>query len=673
MQGSFADPTPDVQYGEEGLLSYPIDPLKLDIEDDKLVDIIEDYEDDYDHFYDTKYHLAERRKANEIAYFARDTIQTDEEKLLKGIERKYQDNVLYEIMGTLKPLAMSRLPDLMATPGDDTQQAQDMAKEISIILDSEIKEEDNRKVLGLAYRHLPIYFTSIIKVWWDNEIDDYRFGVIHPELIKCDWTCATNDSDDMRFVIQKVPMTVETVGYKFPKAKEAFYKQLESEGLMPGGTETWALLATPLKLSEVWFDAYVPSKEEEEKLEKVSGVVWKYGKCILEKMKNPDFDYEGEKRYFSYDDVAQEKGKRTLNVQELMHIMGTGELPTNVKEEQVYHNYFRRPRKPYYFMGYDQWGKQPYDETSWVEQNLVNQKAVDRIGKGIQEKLAARGHHVLNKQAVTPAEVEEIDWDDRNLDLSVEGNPNEVHAYIPPEEVTDGEFREIGQTRERMYAIAHTDSTRGEVEKDTPATNVQIGREGDFTAEDDKVADTINPAAQWMAEWAMQFIKLRYTKDHFRWVLGSAGDAVYQRLNRNMIMEGMLVKVKASGTDKLRAQNNAMSMAKMEKTDIHSFYVDMGLSDPDGRTKKLILQQTDPIAYLKEVIKGDSISEDMAKELLAAPVEDNQSLLSAGGPMGAPQPQGGAPQAPPQNPSPQNTSAIPEVPMGPPAGSPRAL
>jgi hypothetical protein len=669
MQGSFNETSINTGFTQEGLMTESFDPLSLSIPDDELVDIIDDYEDGYDSFYKEKYDLFNRRKKNEVYYFGRQLIQAETEKSMKSYESRYQDNVLYEIMGTIKPLGMSRVPDLMATPGNDSQESVLIAQEMSKALDTEIKEQSNRFILGLAYKHLPVYFGSWIKAWWDNEMDDYKYGVIHPDLMKCDWTCSTHNVDDMKWTTQKVPLIVQEVGLRFPNTKQKFYAQLEKDGIMPGKKETWNALATMVKISEVWFHEY--RSVDGGKVERIDGLVWKYKDVILRKMKNPNFDYEGETRYFAYDQPGDEKTKRGLNPDELNQILMTGQLPENVKEQKVYHNYFRFPRKPFYLMGYDQWGRQPYDETSWIEQNLQNQKSLDKRGKQIEETLDNRGHHIFSKGAMTPADVEELDLSAPNMDLSVEGSPRDVHDFIPPERPTTQEFEEIGNLRSRMYAIAHSTAVRGEIKANAPATSNQIAREGDFTAADDCVEDTINPAAQWMADWAMQFIKLRYTKDHFRWIMGIAGDMVFQKLNRNMILDGMIIKIKASGTDKLRAQNNAMDMAKMQMTDPYTFFVDMGLSDPEGRTEKLILAKTDPMSYLKKVVKGLDSSQALAQALMNAELPSQPAEQQMQPPVAPPTMPGSPGALQPggtQNPTPTNTSQIPEIPINQPQG-----
>lgn len=627
----------------ESVATTPLDPIALDIPDKELVDVVDDRIKASRKFYKGEdYNLYERRAQMEMYRFGRQIMAKEQERQLKEYESRYLDNVLYEIELTIKPLAMSRMPDLMVLPGNESEEARLMAEEVSQAVDTQIKERQNRKVLGLASQHLPVYFTGIVKARWNPEMDDYQFECIHPDLIDVDHTCPTNNADDMQFVSQLVPLTVEEVVMRFPKKKEAFYKELKNDGLMVGDDPTWKELATTINIREVWFTWY--KKHEDTNWERIEGVLWKYKDCILQKMKNPNYDYEGETRYFSYDGDT----KRALNEVEFAHVGLTGQLPDNVQQEQVYHNYFRRPRKPFFFFGYDQWGKQPYDETSRIEQNLNNQRQLDKRGKQIDETLDNRGHNVFSKEAgLSPGDIEELDMNDPNQDLVVDGNVNMTHKYIEPPRPSAQEFEDLTNTRDRMYGVAGSSATRGQIQSDTATTN-QIAREADYTRADDLVDETINPAAQWMAEYALQFIKLRYTEDHFRELLGVAGKVVFLKLNRNMIDDGMIIKIKASGTDKLRAQNNAMEMAKMQMIDPYQFYVDMGLSDPEGRTEKLILAKADPVSYLQKVVKNLDTSQALAQALMNANV---------------PVPQG--PAVAPTQPQPQPNPVMPGSPLGP--------
>lgn len=187
-----------------------------------------------------------------------------------------------------------------------------------------------------------------------------------------------------------------------------------------------------------------------------------------------------------------------------------------------------------------------------------------------------------------------------------------------------------------------------------------------------------------MAGYSLQMIKLRYTADHFKEILGEAGTVVRLKLNRNKISEGMIVAMKASGTDKLKAQNNAMDMAKLELIDPKQFYVDMGLSDPEGRTEALILFKSNPQMYQAKYVLGLQTPEEIAEWLAKQPAPAPQPEIAT--PLnpqmsGVPTPQMGQPSMPqvqqpitPQAPTVDNTAQIPTTPpVGAPTGSPRNL
>ena len=57
------------------------------------------------------------------------------------------------------------------------------------------------------------------------------------------------------------------------------------------------------------------------------------------------------------------------------------------------------------------------------------------------------------------------------------------------------------------------------------------------------------------------------------------------------------VTITASGTDKLKAERRAVDMAKMKLIDPHTFYTDIGMSDPADRTLKLMLFLQSPAEY----------------------------------------------------------------------------
>jgi len=258
------------------------------------------------------------------------------------------------------------------------------------------------------------------------------------------------------------------------------------------------------------------------------------------------------------------------------------------------------------------------------------------------------------------AAVQMLDLDNPKLDALVHGNLNDVHKAIVPERPDAAQFNNVDITRQRMFSMAGANAIRGDLQSDV-ATSNQIAREADFTRADDLVMDTINTCSEWMAQWQMQFIKLRYTEEHLRQVLGAKGSMVYVRLRSDMIEDGMEVMIKSSSTDKLKAQRNAMEMAKLKMIDPMTFYEDMGMTDPEGRTQKMMLFTTDPMGYMVKYVMGMDNVQQMGQALNGTPPD---------GQMAPPPPPGGAPA--PQGPSPMDTSATPQPPIGVPA-SPSSL
>lgn len=663
------------------------DPIQLDIPDDELQKIVDKRIKDSKKFFEEKYDLSERREKNERYLFGRQLGQLEKDGKLKDYETRSNDNALYEIESSLKPLAMSKLPDTIVTPGGEDEERKESAKNLTLVIDDTNKKREQREIVGLAFKHLPVYFTAVLKARWNPEKGkggDYEFIEINPKYIVASHTATSRNPDDMDIIAQIVPQQVQEVIMKFPGKKKEFLEALKLESASAGGDPTWKELATEVKIWEVWFDWYKKKKDPEEveknesimepglQWEKVSGVLWMYEDVILDKMLDPNFDHVGEKKKFIYGVPGDESTKKEVQEQDLLMSALTGQEIPGVVEETVYHNYFERPHKPFFFFGYDQWGKVYLDETSRIEQNIRNQENLDDQNKTILDQIKTRVKHIWSKDSgLNKSDVQRLDMDNPRMDVVVDGDVSKVHKEIVPERPDAAQFNARGDTRARMLAIAGATAVTGKLQTDV-ATSNQIAREADFTRSDDLVEDTINPAYEWMARWQMQFIKLRYTDEHMKEILGAKGEMTYVRLRRDTISDGMEVMIKASSTDKLKAQRNAIDTAKLGPpySNPLDFFRDMGMSDPEGRAERGLLLMADPSGsmYMTSVIMGLKDVPQMAGAL-------NGPMGGAPAPMNQPNAMvPGAPPAPQQNPTPTDTTQVPaSPPTGPPQGSPRGL
>lgn len=647
------------------------DPLNLDIDDKIFIKTSNDLIRKSENYYKANYDLENRRKRNEKYLFGRQI----KDLKLKPYNAKYSYNVIYEAMAYLKPIALSKMPDLMVKPGTDTPESKASAELISKVVDSDIKEEKSRKILGLAFKHLPVYFTGVIKAFWNPELGkdgDYDFKNVQADNIVFDHTASTNNPEDMSFIAEKVEYSVKEIVMRFPDKEDDLYRELRRTGIFTdtNNEKTETGMGSKVKIWEIWFTWYEKENQEFERLE---GVAWYYNELMLKKMKNPNWDWEGEKQLFNYQQPVNEDSLKSsmfgmTDMQNpLLPMMGALNMQQQpqIQGQKVFHNHFDNPQKPYYFMGYDQWGKQPLDETSIIEQALYLQDNGDKRGKQITEMLdRARGKHVFSSDSgLKKEDIEELDMANPEEDLLVDGDVNAVHAFIQGEQPSVAMINDKKESATNAFAIMGVNSTlRGDVQTDVATTN-QIAREADFTRADDYVEDTINNAARWRANWILQFIKLRYTEDHFVRIMGEDGKIAFEKVNRDLVEDGQEVLISASGTDKLKAQQRAMDMAKLGVIDPYNFFKDIGASDPNGRTASLMEFKLNPNAYAMKYMQGNVTAQDMASALQQQPVSPSPNM---GQGMGEIAPQGGnvGPVAN-ANPQPGNTA---QIPINPPTG-----
>ncbi|HEC66585.1 MAG TPA: hypothetical protein ENI23_15020, partial [bacterium] len=575
---------------ETGYSAPPL--LNLDVSDDKLITFIDAYTKKAKNFYEGVKDIKRKREINERFFFGRQ-IEDDSyfgitgTTKLKNYDQPYADNVIKEGEDKLRPLVLSRLPDLIVNPGVQSQIPRETADLLSDAINKTLQSDELKKILTKAFRHHPIYFTAVIKWMWDphkGKMGDMKFEVIHPKNVLMDPTATENDESEMRIIIHYVEKSLSDWIMLFPKKEQELKDYGEDKGWKSDKDEDG--MAFDLKIAEVWFDWKEKAEDfdpEDPKFDFKSGVLWKIGKeskgVILDKRLNPNWDWEGEEEVFVNGQPVPEE------VLPQLAMLGL-DVP-GIERRKVFRNYFGRPRKPFIFMGYEQYGEMPLDETSRIWENVLLQENYDKRGMQIHKMIDdARGKHVFSQLSGLKKEtVEEMDLNDPDEDIFVTGKLSEVHAYIKKEQPSAQMYNDLTRTRERMLSkISISGPTRGEIQTDV-ATTTQIARESDFTVADDLSDLTINEVSTKMAEALLHMMKLRYTPEHFMLLIGTEGEETQKRLTADIIEDGMIVTVNASGTDKLKAERQAKEEAQLGVIDPINYYKDTGRPDPEIRAE----------------------------------------------------------------------------------------
>src|SRR5258708_6064411 len=226
------------------------DPLKLDLEDSEFVSVINNRISDSISYYKGK-ELYTRQDKNVDYYLGR---QVDNSRKV-SYQKPYVENIIYDSIRRIKPIAISRLPDLTVKPGNNDPGTVKNAQTLTDILNTDISRRESRKLMGMAHVQEQLFFYACVKARWNPEIGtegDYEFLNVHPQNIVWDHTCKTNNVDDMSFFAENAQLTIKEVIMMFPKAKE---KLLDSLGF-EDNQETEENMASPITIWEVWFHWY---------------------------------------------------------------------------------------------------------------------------------------------------------------------------------------------------------------------------------------------------------------------------------------------------------------------------------------------------------------------------------------------------------------------------------
>jgi len=609
-----------------------IDPLHLDLDEQDMVRTLKSNIRASIDFYTEKDLYAKQQK-NKDYYLGRQKQYNASNK-----SANYKENIVYEGISRQKPIELSRLPDLTVQAGNETQESKETAELLSKVINSDTKKRSNRKLLGLAIKQEPLYYYSVVKTRWNPEkgmFGDYEFVNVHPDNIVWDHNCPTSEANDMRFIAETSKMTLKECIMMFPDKE---LEILEEYGWIKDSDDnTEERMASPIKIQEVWFHWYERKGQESERID---GVIWMYGHTLLQKMKNPYFDYQGRKKTFNK--TMKEKESATIDDILMSFDIQNGEDPSD--NSVIYNNYFQDPQKPYFFMVYENMGEHPVGETSRIEQVLDFQDSINQNGAIIQDmNMRSRGKDIFDTNSISQNTLDSVNiYDiDQVLGINVpQGQSiNNVHSRIEQKPATQQQYRSMDTDRQKGFEIIGVGATsRGLSEPDSTLGESQMAREADFGIIDDIVEDTINACAEWQAKWSLQFVKLFYTKPHMRHIMGKDGDVLHAKLTQDMVDDGMEVVVSASGVDKMMRKRMAMENMKMGIGDPLTYYEDTEQSNPKERALRAMMAQGSPQMYMQQYLMDKPTPEE------AGPATQQAMVASPGGQPPAP---GQAPPPPP--------------------------
>lgn len=554
-QPVFTDPTVDIITDKTGIIDdRPI--LSLDTDDRQLIANFNRWVTDSKNYWNDRsgYDLQNVRNRNERYFLGK---QIDKSRLY-DYQVPYQDNEIFVGTQAVMAYVTASEPACEVIPDNDQPQSMVMAQDLEQAVNIHTERWDLSSKVKVAVKNMYIKRLGVIKLVWDDKANDIKPVAVDPERLILDKDCQLGE--EPKFICETCTCSVAALIKKFPEKEQAIMKCLGRERKTP------KLLGKIVAYNEIWFTDETADEDSQE------CVAWYFDNIILDKMKNPNYLYDG--------------------------------------EGAAVNNFLDKPTKPYVFFNYINDGSSLIDQTTPLEQVIPLQDVLNKRGRQIVENADTANSILVLKSG-------SIKDDDAG---NITRDPNQILLLDTlPEQPVSSAFGEIAPHLLPNYVINDKQDVKNTIHDilGTPAQfrggsdTSNVGTLGEAqmmksqaSGRQDEIVREIEKSLDTYFKLLVQMMKVYYDETHPFAARDNDGKFVYVELSRATtpdiasisVSHGSLLKV-----DRDRKENVAMAMAKMGLIDPYNLFKDLSLKDADKRYESLVKFKVDPTSLVSDV------------------------------------------------------------------------
>jgi len=583
----------------QGVVSDLLPELTLNMDDSELLTLATKWKKRYESYTQEK-GISEKQEENKRYWLGKHGEKADDQ--VKGL-RPVQENRIFTDVETFLPIATRQNPEPLVS-GGDSEAGQLLSDKVAKMLAYQADIQKLKLKVKKATRHWMIYLIGVCKFGWDNVKNDLSTRVILPSKIILD-PDSTIDEEGYSgtYIGEYKEDTAANLQAMFPKVKDDITKLTEKNK------------GTKIRYIEWWTHEYVFWSLDE--------------KLVLDKMKNPHWNYE--------DEIIE----KDLYGQPLY---GEDGKP-RVRKVQL-RNHFNHPRMPYSFLGVFSTGEQPHDENSLIQQNIPVQNQLNnrlkQIDKNVNEMNAGA---VVSGKYCNQEEAQQVANAIKSGKTGwiPDGDVNQAYRRDSGVSLPADVYNSVQDLRSQMdnlFGIHGT--TRGE--RSGPETlGGRILMKSSDVDRISFVSDYIEQFVDDIYNYWTQLMYVYYTEEHVAHVLGSESAMEYVRLRHeefNQTVEvkktngevqsepiSLLVSVREGSLipkDPIVRRNEAVELFKMGALDPITMFENLDYPNPREAAKKLWMWKNAPEKLFPE------LAEELAPE---------EPVIPAGAPAGTPAPE----------------------------------
>lgn len=553
-------------------------PLSLDMSEEEITRAIGKRIDTAKEFWNKEYNLDAVRTRNQS--FWNGSYFEGTKNALHKHQTPYQENRVFINIESLVPMVLSRPPQPVVTAANDSEASIQLADDLSDVLLSFYDDQYLRRDYMTIARHLiGGQRIAFHKYRWDDTIgrmiDDTETGeqsregniiidVVHPSSVVV--AEKADNPDDVPIIGEYMDMSVEEMGYKFPKKKDELWKTL---GISRGVSTQMHQI---LNYVEIWFSYFDKSGGNKE------GLAWKYKNVLLGSMKNPHWNYD--------------------------------ETTTDEEGNIVATNFFDKPRKPYVVYNHLSSGKYIVDETSLTEQAVQQQESLDKRGRQIIDNAdKAESGIVYDDTKVKEETIEQlIGHPDEKIGVtgSTAGAVDRLPINLLPGYVLQDK-QDMRDAIDNTFG-AHA-PIRGENANSPTLGQEVLSQRSDLTRIQ-TLATAIEDGADRLYKGIAQMMKVFYDEERIIRTTGASGKTNFIKFSGQMVEDGVSVRVKTGSVlpdDPTSKANVAMKLAGA--LDPLTLAEDLGKENAKEVAKRMMYYRMAPDKYLSEMLQSDPMSD----------------------------------------------------------------
>lgn len=530
---------------DEGADSEHYDVLTLDLSDEELLRLRDQWEDKYAP-YEVK--INSKQKANKQAYLG---------LLQQGYADATTDgkpiasNLIFEAEETFIPAALAKNPEPVVY-SDNTPEGNKVATDVKTMLQYHADQLVLRRKLATMVRQWTIYYLGVIKYAWNKEINDVSIQnrKIQDFIFDKDGY-VDSYGDFVGYLGERITVTADKLVELFPKHKAYITVMVDAK------------MGTDCIYTEWWTDEYT---------------FCTFKDVVLDKSKNPNFKYDKE--------TTDEFG-----------------LPTTEEGR----NHFALPKKPYTFLSVFSLQEQPHDITGLIEQNIPNQNLVTRRTYQIDYNFSkANNSDVFSEDNFNQETAKQAAGAlaKGNPVLVPAGRPlAEAINRLQAPSLSDAFFKEQEVNKEALRSSFGTQGiTSQPPNEDTTARGMILSQQFDNTRIGGGIGDAIEQVADNAFNWLVQLYYVFYDEQHFAAVMGKMQATEYVVLSSQNLDRQLIISVSPDSMkpkDELTQMNQAMELFQAKAIGPVTLLTILNFPDPKESAQDGVLYNVDPMAYMQ--------------------------------------------------------------------------